>query len=59
MKPIIKLNNGNPVILCNKCRVIIERKVFFDKIQQPYPTYCRKCDAEITLEYYNKEKWQT
>lgn len=56
MKPIIKLNNGNPVILCNKCRTIIERKIFFDNIQQPYPTYCRNCDAEITIEYYNKKK---
>lgn len=53
MTPIIKYNGGNFVILCNKCRVIINYMSFFDKIKQNYPLYCRECDEKLNREFYN------
>lgn len=54
LKPILKLNGGNPVILCNKCSVIINYKRFFDQFKGKYPLYCRDCDKEENIKFYNK-----
>ena len=56
MEPILKLNGGNTVVLCNKCRIIIDYASVFDKINQKYPLLCRDCDwLEMTKLYNNKK----
>lgn len=42
MKAIVKLNGGNPVILCSRCRKIIKYLSSEDDLSKPY--YCKDCD---------------
>lgn len=59
MKPNLKLNGGNPVVICNKCSVIINYLYFFDKIKMAYPRYCRECDEELNRKFYNNKENET
>lgn len=51
-KPIIKLNGGNPVALCEKCRTIIDYVTYIDdepvlrKTQSEIPLFCNSCNEK-------------
>ena len=43
MKPIIKFNNGSPVVICNKCRTIIMNVPKDFKEDDHLLFFCDKC----------------
>jgi hypothetical protein len=44
MKPIIKFNNGNGAILCNKCRTIIKENLTKEELEGKTDLLlCEKC----------------
>lgn len=53
--PIIKLNGGNPVALCEKCRTIIDYVSYIDdkpvlsKTHGEVPLFCNSCNEKKAL----------
>lgn len=54
-KPIIKLNGGNPVALCEKCRTIIDYITYIDdepvlrKTHCEIPLFCQSCNEKKAI----------
>ena len=49
IKPIVKFNNGSPVLLCNDCSVIIKGNLTKDEIRGNTDIlYCEKCFIKHT-----------
>jgi hypothetical protein len=58
LKPIIKLNNGNGAILCNKCHTIIKSNLSKEEFKGKTDIiWCDKC-APIELEKYLKNTYE-
>jgi methyltransferase-like protein len=54
MKPIIKFNNGNGAILCNRCKVIIKENLTKEEVEGKTDLLlCKKCEEK---EYLKKCK---
>jgi len=55
MKPIIKFNNGDGAILCNKCSVIIKSNLTKDEFKgKTGLVYCNNCLYKLVYEYKTK-----
>ena len=49
IKPIVKFNNGSPVLLCNDCSVIVKGNLTKDEIRGNTDIlYCEKCVIKHT-----------
>ena len=48
VKPIIKFNNGNGAILCNKCSVIIKENLTREEFEgKTNLLFCDKCEKIV------------
>jgi hypothetical protein len=57
LKPIIKLNGGNSVILCHKCRTIIKPHSSKNEKNTVENLFCLDCATEIVMKIFKNAEY--